>query len=97
MRGYSDSTLMHMTKSDLLRQLRIAESNEQAAKTMLNQQYENVKDWQPVRHGHWELVAKGSFTCIYRCSNCGMCCIEMDIIRAHYCSNCGAKMDEEDK
>lgn len=49
---YSDSTLMRMTKADLIEQLRVAEYNRDVAESFLAQQAENLKDWEPVRHGH---------------------------------------------
>lgn len=45
---YSDSTLMRMSKKDLILMLRTAEENRDNMEALLNQQYENVKDWQPV-------------------------------------------------
>ena len=50
MKRYSDSTLMRMTKADLIEQLRCAEHNEATAEEQLAQQAENVKDWVPVVH-----------------------------------------------
>ena len=43
---------------------------------------------QPVRHGHW-IFDKGLFT--FYCSECSM----PDPSAKPYCSECGAKMDEE--
>lgn len=48
MRKYSDSTLMGMTKSELIAQLRCAEYNRTVAEETLAQQAENLKDWEPV-------------------------------------------------
>lgn len=44
----SDSTLMGMTKKQIIEQLRIAEHNFFAAEETLAQQIENVKNWVPV-------------------------------------------------
>lgn len=48
MKKYSDSTLMRMTKAELIEQLRCAEHNREVAEEQLAQQAENVKDWVPV-------------------------------------------------
>lgn len=48
MKKYSDSTLMRMTKAELIEQLRCAEHNQEVAEEQLAQQAENVKDWVPV-------------------------------------------------
>lgn len=50
MKKYSDSTLMRMTKADLIEQLRCAEHNREVAEEALAQQAENLKDWKPVVH-----------------------------------------------
>ncbi len=67
---YSDSTLMRMTKADLIEQLRVAEYNRDVAEAFQVQQAENVKDLEQVRHGHW--IKRG---CVcgeneYECSEC---------------------------
>ena len=59
-------------------------------------------DVEEVRHAKWAHYEKA-----IRCSNCGQItddyCIEGDIdsgyytVLPHYCSNCGAKMDLEEK
>lgn len=50
MKKYSDSTLMRMTKAELIEQLRCAEHNREVAEEALAQQAENLKDWEPVVH-----------------------------------------------
>lgn len=50
MKKYSDSTLMRMTKADLIEELRCAEHNREVAEEALAQQAENLKDWKPVVH-----------------------------------------------
>lgn len=51
----ADSTLMRMTKKEIIEQLRIAEHNHQAMKETVNQQAENfIKLLADERkHGHW--------------------------------------------
>lgn len=54
-------------------------------------------DAEPVRHGHWVIEEHtnsidGSSYKRYKCSECG--CPTAMFIRSPYCSNCGAKMDE---
>lgn len=50
MKKYNDSTLMKMTKAELIEQLRCAEHNREVAEEALAQQAENLKDWEPVVH-----------------------------------------------
>ena len=55
---------------------------------------EEIKDFEPIRHGHWE---KGidMFGNYYKCSVCDS---TEDIGWGFdYCPNCGAKMDEVEK
>lgn len=46
----ANSTLSHMTKTEIIEVLRCAEHNARAFEESLNQHIENVKDWQPVTH-----------------------------------------------
>lgn len=87
----SDGTLMGLTKRQLIEQVRIAEHNWFSCEETLNQQYENVKDWEPVVHGRWnELEPEIG---LFECNLCGH-----KILRAtcNYCPNCGARMDGEE-
>ena len=101
---YSTETLMHMTKKELVDQLRVAEHNQDAAEYALNQQAENLKDWEPVPHEIWEEYSTSRFcgfdksgspiyrdVAVYYCSNPR--CKRKTIIKEKYCPNCGAKMD----
>lgn len=71
MKRHSDSTLMHMTKAELIEYVRIAEHNQDAAETDLRQQAENLKDWEPVRHGRWIRQQSGFGYFVWKCSICG--------------------------
>lgn len=51
-----------------------------------------IKDFEPVRHGHWEAVEYGDGTVRTECSVCGYG-RGLPPVR-NYCPNCGAKMDE---
>lgn len=80
----ADSTLMGMTKKEIIEQLRIAEHNYQAVKETVNQQAENFTKLlaEERKHGCWvtgENEDDGDYR--YYLSN--------------YCPQCGAKMDEE--
>ena len=44
----------------------------------------------PVVHGHWENI-EDDYETVTRCSVCGFESVDAGL----YCSNCGAKMDEE--
>ena len=49
---------------------------------------EELKDAEPIRHGHW--INVGSYDNLWRCSVCK----ELQCCYGRYCSTCGAKMDE---
>lgn len=96
----ADSTLMGMTKKDIIEQLRIAEHNYQAVKETVNQQAENCKKLlaEERKHGHWietDEYCTGSLA-YCKCSVCGAYILE-DVCFGvgNYCQQCGAKMDEE--
>lgn len=94
MRRHRTSTLMGLTKKELVEYVRIAEYNQDVAEEALKQQAENVKDWIPVRHGRWEWKDfHGDGSVILCCSEC----LETEGARetANYCHSCGAKMDKE--
>lgn len=93
MKRHSDSTLMHMTKTELIEYVRIAEHNQDAAEADLRQQAENLKDWEPVRHGRW---IKRGYVCgetEYECSECHETEWRTSDSRMKWCMFCGAKMD----
>ena len=102
MTRHSNSTLMRLTKEELIEYVRIAEYSQEVAEAALAQQAENVKDWEPVRHGTWDGKTLPTFLGIdqtgapitgrypvYVCS----CCGKYSAALANYCSFCGAKMD----
>lgn len=90
----ADSTLMGMTKKDIIEQLRIAEHNFRAMEETVNQQAENFIKLlaEERKHGHWTKDNK--------CSECGAQRPTQGInkwiyLDAKYCYACGTKMDEE--
>lgn len=89
----ADSTLMGMTKKEIIEQLRVAEHNYQAMRETVNQQAENCKKLlaEERKHGHWTKDNK--------CSECGAQRPTQGInkwiyLDAKYCYACGATMDE---
>lgn len=98
----ADSTLMRMTKKDIIEQLRIAEHNHQAMKETVNQQAENFIKLlaEERKHGRWIATAKcypAAYVALryYKCSVCGDAVLEDPDFGLHdYCPRCGAKMDE---
>lgn len=48
MRRHSTATLMGMTKRQLVEYVRMAEHNQEVAEAALDQQAENVKDWEQI-------------------------------------------------
>ena len=90
----ADSTLMGMTKKEIIEQLRIAEHNYAAVKETVNQQAKNFEKLlvKERKHGHWTKDNK--------CSECGAQRPTQGInkwiyLDAKYCYACGTKMDEE--
>lgn len=89
----SNSTLMGMTKKEIIEQLRTAEHNFKAMEETVNQQAENFKKLlaEERKHGHWTKDNK--------CSECGAERPTQGInkwiyLDAKYCYACGATMDE---
>lgn len=94
----SDSTLMSMTKKEIIENLRIAEHNFFAAEETLAQQAENMRDWAPVVHGKWAPSERNPSFLV--CSVCGDCYVYdewVDERKWRYCPACGAKMDGKDE
>lgn len=95
----ADSTLMGMTKKDIIEQLRIAEHNYQAMKETVNQQAENFIKLlaEERKHGHWKFVA--NIVPYHLCSVCGSRALfdenSCDTVMSNYYPYCGAVMDEE--
>ena len=90
----ADSTLMGMTKKEIIEQLRIAEHNFKAMEETVNQQAKNFIKLlaEERKHGHWTKDNK--------CSECGAQRPTQGInkwiyLDAKYCYACGTKMDEE--
>lgn len=105
---HSDATLTGMTKAELVEYIRMCEHNREVAEQTLAQHIENVKDWEPVRHGWWVPVCESEISGWnpeyagydpvgdYRCSLCGrdatLDC-NNEFALSPYCPNCGAKME----
>lgn len=99
----ADSTLMGMTKKEIIEQLRIAEHNFKAMEETVNQQAENFIKLlaEERKHGHWIETNEyytGAYESLYyyKCSVCGALILEdVDFGVGNYCQQCGAKMDGE--
>ena len=93
---FADSTLMSMTKKEIIEQLRIAEHNFKAMEETVNQQAENFIKLlaEERKHGHWIGKPIAGYSMV-RCSVCFA--FANNIERWNYCPNCGAKMDEVTK
>ena len=89
---YSDSTLMSMNKKELIEQLRVAEHNYFVTREAINQQAENVKDWQPIKYGRWISAFKTKY--YSTCSECG-CEIDTEE-HFNYCPYCGSQMSKQE-
>ena len=93
----SGSTLMGMTKKEIIELLRIAERNAEAMRETLNQQAENCQKLlaEARKHGHWKRTDRYW----WECSVCGGKnwigrLREADSCKTPYCPHCGAEMDE---
>ena len=101
----ADSTLMGMTKKEIIEQLRIAEHNFKAMEETVNQQAENFEKLltEERKHGHWIETNEyytGAYESLYyyKCSVCGAIILEdVDFGVGNYCQQCGATMDEVGK
>lgn len=94
---YSDLTLLSLPKKELLEHLRCAEHNRDVAEQTLEQQAVAVKDYVPVRHGHWITglcFSQGTYDYLEYDKKCSVC-EKYSRDFSTYCPNCGAKMDEE--
>ena len=54
---------------------------------------EEIKDFEPIRHGHWIYTERG-FPLAYGYNRCSVCGRSIGLDSTDYCPNCGAKMDE---
>lgn len=90
----ADSTLMGMTKKEIIEQLRIAEHNFRAMEETVNQQAENFIKLlaEERKHGHWIGKPIAGYSMV-RCSVCFA--FANNIERWNYCPNCGAKMESK--
>lgn len=85
----ADSTLLRMPKKEIIELLRTAEHNAKVSQEWVNQQAENLKDWEPVVHGRWIPFHSEIAVDIQYCSAC-----EVGFAaKTDYCPNCGAIMD----
>lgn len=94
----ADSTLMSMTKKEIIEQLRIAEHNFKAMEETVNQQAENfIKLLEEERmHGHWFDPEDDDGRTAWHCSVCDYVVKTIGFYpNYNYCPCCGARMDEE--
>lgn len=93
----ADSTLMGMTKKDIIEQLRIAEHNYQAVKETVNQQAENFIRVlaEERKHGHWFDPEDDDGRTAWHCSVCDYVVKTIGFYpNYNYCPCCGARMDK---
>lgn len=97
----SDSTLMGMTKKEIIELLRIAERNAEAMRETLNQQAKNFQKLlaEARKHGHWIQVSDWDkdANAHFDCSVCGFGDKHGDDVVVPYCWHCGAVMDKEEE
>ena len=93
----ADSTLMGMTKKEIIEQLRIAEHNHRAMQETLNQQAENFIKLLPEerKHGHWFDPEDDDGRTAWHCSVCDYVVKTIGFYpNYNYCPCCGARMDK---
>lgn len=93
----ADSTLMGMTKKEIIEQLRIAEHNYQAVKETVNQQAENFIKLlaEERKHGHWFDPEDDDGRTAWHCSVCDYVVKTIGFYpNYNYCPCCGARMDK---
>ena len=89
----ADSTLMGMTKKDIIELLRCAEHNAKVSQEWVEQQAENLKDWKPVVYGHWEWPGPNRLVADCMCGTCSVCKVRSKyIVNTAICPTCGAVM-----
>ena len=94
----ADSTLMGMTKKEIIEQLRIAEHNFKAMEETVNQKAENfIKLLEEERkHGHLFDPEDDDARTAWHCSVCDYVVKTIGFYpNYNYCPCCGARMDEE--
>lgn len=99
-RKLATTTLMAMTKKDLISYIRDLEHNVQELEEQNEQQYQNVKDWQPVKKGYW-MKTYGNFQngdiCEYTWkAECSGCHKFNKQYMPPFCPHCGAIMSMEE-
>lgn len=93
----ADSTLMHMTKKEIIEQLRIAEHNFRAMGETVNQQAENCIKLlaEERKHGHWFDPEDDDGRTAWHCSVCDYVVKTIGFYpNYNYCPCCGARMDK---
>lgn len=93
----ADSTLMGMTKKEIIEQLRIAEHNFRAMEETVNQQAENFKTLlaDERKHGHWFDPEDDDGRTAWHCSVCDYVVKTIGFYpNYNYCPCCGARMDK---
>lgn len=93
----ADSTLMGMTKKEIIEQLRIAEHNFRAMKETVNQQAENFIKLlaEERKHGHWFDPEDDDGRTAWHCSVCDYVVKTIGFYpNYNYCPCCGARMDK---
>lgn len=93
----ADSTLMGMTKKEIIKQLRTAEHNFKAMEVTVNQQAENVIKLlaEERKHGHWFDPEDDDGRTAWHCSVCDYVVKTIGFYpNYNYCPCCGARMDK---
>lgn len=93
----ADSTLMGMTKKEIIEQLRTAEHNFKAMEETVNQQAENFIKLlaEERKHGHWFDPEDDDGRTAWHCSVCDYVVKTIGFYpNYNYCPCCGARMDK---
>lgn len=101
MKRHSNSTLMRLTKKELVEYVRMAEHNQDVAEQALAQQAKNVKDWAPEAKAQWrgrQLVSTDDVV-VDEFFICSRCFGSVDDIFSfgtafRFCPWCGTEMEK---
>lgn len=96
---YSDETLLHWKKKELIEYIRQLEHSVKNLDERLDVQARNMLKYELVGHSHWKQYQDLSGETFPECAHCGLVWWldegTAEENEMYYCPKCGFKMDEE--